>query len=118
MRIRTRVYKKSFHFFYKRIYITMACSPTMMKYTGYLHIVALIVAIYGTIHQVEAVRKGEPYSPALSIALTIMLALRIPNQVCVAQKISHGWYSVIGTVVGASGFAYLAYIEHKAAKKQ
>ena len=96
----------------------MACSPTMMKYTGYLHIIALIVAIYGTIHQVEAVRKGEPYSPALSIALTIMLALRIPNQVCVAQKIAHGWYSVIGTVVGASGFAYLAYIEYTAAKKQ
>ena len=31
----------------------MKCSPKMMRYTGYLHILALAVAIYGTYHQVE-----------------------------------------------------------------
>ena len=29
----------------------MKCSESMMKYTGYLHILALAVAIYGTYHQ-------------------------------------------------------------------
>ena len=95
----------------------MKCSSNMMKYTGYLHIVALIVAIYGTEQQINAVKNKTPYSPALSIALTLMILLRIPNQICVAQTESHGWYSVIGSFVGAAGFGYLAYIEYKSAKK-
>jgi len=33
-----------------------------MKYTGYLHIIALIVAIYGTMHQIDAVKNDKPYS--------------------------------------------------------
>ena len=94
----------------------MGCSKDMMKYTGYLHILALMIAIYGTYRQIDAVKGGEPFSPALSIALTVMLALRIPNQICVALKESHGWYSVIGTVVGAASFGYLAYVETQQAK--
>ena len=95
----------------------MKCSPKMMKYTGYLHILALCVAIYGTFHQIDAVQSGKPFSPALAVALTMMLVLRIPNQVCVAFKESHGWYSVVGTVVGAFSFAYLAYTEYSQATK-
>ena len=41
----------------------------MMKYTGYLHILALIIAIYGTMQQIDAVKTGKPYSTALSISL-------------------------------------------------
>ena len=51
----------------------MKCSPSMMKYTGYLHILALAVAIYGTYHQVDAVQNNKPFSPALAVALTVML---------------------------------------------
>jgi len=69
------------------------------------------VAVYGTSYQIDAVKKGKPYSPYLAGALTVMLLLRIPNQMCVAFTSSHGWYSVIGTIVGAMGFAYLAYVE-------
>lgn len=96
----------------------MNCSPKMMQYTGYLHIIALIVAIYGTFHQIDAVKSGKPFSPALAMALTLMLILRIPNQICVAFKESHGWYSVIGTVVGACSFAYLAYTEYNQSIKK
>ena len=32
-----------------------------------------------------------------------MLLLRIPNQICVSLRESHGWYSVFGTVMGAAG---------------
>ena len=93
----------------------MQCSNEIMNYTGYLHIIALVIAIYGTIHQIDAVEKNTPYSPYLSVALTAMLLLRVPNQICVATKQSHGWYSVIGTIVGAASFGYLAYVEYKAA---
>ena len=94
----------------------MTCSDSMMKYTGYLHIIALAVAIYGTYHQIDSVKSGQAYSPSLAIALTIMLLLRIPNQICVAQKIFHGWYSVVGTLMGAASFAYLGYIEYQQGK--
>ena len=94
----------------------MKCGDSMMKYTGYLHILALIVAIYGTYSQIDAVKSGKPFSPNLAIALTVMLLLRVPNQICVAQREFHGWYSVIGTVVGAASFAYLGYTEYQQAK--
>lgn len=96
----------------------MKCNSVLMKYTGYLHILALIVAIYGTYHQIESVKSGEPYSPYLAIALTIMLLLRVPNQICVAFKEFHGWYSVIGTLVGAASFGYLAYVEYNQNNKK
>ena len=95
----------------------MKCSNNMMKYTGMLHIFALIVAMYGTYHQIDSVKQGKAFSPALAIALTIMLLLRIPNQVCVATRESHGWFSVVGTVVGAFSFAYLAYTQSQQANK-
>ena len=87
----------------------MKCTEKMMRYTGYLHVVALVVAIYGTYAQIKAVRTGQPFSMALALSLTLMLLLRIPNQICVSLKESHGWYSVFGTVMGALGFALLAY---------
>jgi hypothetical protein len=91
----------------------MKCSPMMMKYTGYLHILALITAIYGTSQQIDAVKTGKPYSMALSVSLTLMLLLRVPNQICVSMQEPHGWYSVMGTLVGASGFGYLAFVEYQ-----
>ena len=96
----------------------MKCSPAMMKYTGYLHILALDVAIYGTYHQIDSVKSGKAYSPYLAVALTVMLLLRVPNQICVAMKEFHGWYSVFGTLMGAAGFAYLGYIEYEQSKKK
>ena len=96
----------------------MKCSPSMMKYTGYLHILALAVAIYGTYHQVDVVQNNKPFSPALAVALTVMLLLRVPNQICVATKEFHGWYSVFGTLMGAAGFAFLGYTEYQASLKK
>ena len=91
----------------------MKCSAAMMRNTGYLHIIALIVAIYGTVKQIDAVNSGKPFSVALSLSLTAMLLLRIPNQICVAFKESHGWYSVMGTVLGAASFAYLSWVTYQ-----
>ena len=88
----------------------MKCSAAMMRNTGYLHIIALIVAIYGTVKQIDAVNSGKPFSVALSLSLTAMLLLRIPNQICVSFEKFDGWYTVIGTLMGVIGFAYLTYI--------
>jgi len=99
----------------------MKCSKSVMKYTGYLHIIALVVAIYGTFHQIDAVKNDKPFSPILSLSLTTMLLLRVPNQICVALKEPEGWYSVIGTLVGAASFGYLGYetyLQEKVKKTQ
>ena len=96
----------------------MKCSEKMMRYTGYLHIVALVVALYGTYAQIDAVKTGKPFSMALALSLTVMLLLRIPNQICVALQESHGWYSVLGTVMGAAGFGLSTYETYKKSEEQ
>lgn len=92
----------------------MICDPWIMNFTGFLHLVALGVSFYGTYLQVQSVQQGKPDSPVLAIALTLMLLLRVPNQICVALRESHGWFSVVGTLAGAFGFGYLAYVTYKA----
>ena len=95
----------------------MYCSKQLMKNTGYLHIIAIIVAVIGTFKQIDSVKKGEVASIALSLSLMIMLLLWIPNQICVALDSSHGWYSVIGTIIGALSYGILTYYNYKAGKK-
>jgi len=46
-----------------------------------------------------------------------MLLLRVPNQICVAMDNNHGWFSVVGTLIGAAGFAYLTYIRVEEGRK-
>ena len=48
----------------------MKCSDAMMKYTGYLHFVALAV-IWGT--ETDDVKNDRPTSIWLSLSLAIML---------------------------------------------
>ena len=59
----------------------MKCTPAMMRMTGYLHVIALIVAMYGTYRQIDS--SDRNLSAALAMSLTFMLLLRIPNQICV-----------------------------------
>lgn len=96
----------------------MFCDPLTLKITGFLHVIALVVSFYGTYEQVQSVQQGKPDSPILAIALTFMLLLRIPNQICVALREPHGWFSVIGTLAGALGFGYLAYVTQKYSKSK
>ena len=41
-----------------------------------------------------------------------MLLLRVPSQVCVSLSEPHGWLTVLGTIMGASGFAMIAYMTY------
>lgn len=90
----------------------MKCSPFIMNLTGYLHIFSLAFAVFGTYMQIDALHKDKPNSIWLSLSLCIMLLLRIPNQVCLSLIHSHGWYNVIGTLMGSLSFAYLTYLTH------
>ena len=94
-----------------------ACGNTTMTLTGYLHLVAMAVAIGGTYMQIESTIKGYPFSIWLSLSLTIMLALRLPNQICVAMREPHGWYSVFGTLIGVTSYAILFYFNLKNQKQ-
>jgi len=91
----------------------MKCNKLVMKITGYLHILALGVSILGTYKQIESIKRNVPYSPWLSISLVFMLLLRIPSQICVSLSESHGWFTVIGTLMGATGFSIVAYMTYK-----
>ena len=88
----------------------MKCNDTLFNITGKLHILSLIIAVFGTYKQIESIQNNEPHSIWLSLTLTIMLLLRIPNQICVSFEKFDGWYTVIGTVMGVIGFSYLTYI--------
>ena len=90
----------------------MKCSPFIMNLTGYLHIISLMFAVFGIYMQIDALHKNKSNSIWLSFSLCIMLLLRIPNQICLSFMHSHGWYNVIGTLMGASSFGYLSYLTH------
>ena len=95
----------------------MACSKRIMHLTGLLHIVALFVAIFGTYKQIESVKSGAGPSVALSLSLMIMLLLRIPNQVCVARKESHGWLSVTGSIIAMITYIALSIVIYQESQK-
>ena len=94
----------------------MGCSLRMMKLTGSLHVIALMVTMFGTYKQIESINAGEPASLALSLSLMMMMLLRVPNQICVALESSHGWLSVVGSILGAMAFGILTYYNYKAIK--
>lgn len=94
-----------------------ACSDSTMSLTGYLHFIAMAVAIGGTYMQIDNTVKGKPFSIWLSLSLTIMLILRLPNQICVALREPHGWYSVFGTLMGVTSYAILFYFNLKYQKQ-
>jgi len=60
--------------------------------------------------QIQAMHTNQPNSIWLSLSLCIMLLLRIPNQVCLSFIHHHGWYNVIGTLLGVLSFGYLTYL--------
>lgn len=95
----------------------MRCSDSMMKYTGYLHILSIIIAIFGTSKQVDAIKSGDSHSLWLTMSLAVFLLLKIPNQICVATRESHGWFSVFGTLMGVFGFLYISYVSYEYNKK-
>ena len=90
----------------------MECDDLFFYVSGKLHILSLIIAVFGTYKQIDSIQNDEPHSIWLSLTLAIMLLLRIPNQVCVSFREFDGWYTVIGTLMGVIGFSYLTYITY------
>ena len=91
----------------------MKCNSTIMEYTGYLHVFSLLFAVFGTYKQIEALNENKKNSIWLTLSLTLMLLMRIPNQICLSFIHHHGWYNVFGTLMGSLSFAYLTYLTHE-----
>ena len=91
----------------------MKCNDILFNITGKLHILSLMIAVFGTYKQIESIQENKPHSIWLSLTLTIMLLLRVPNQVCVSFENFDGQYTVIGTLMGVIGFSYLTYITYE-----
>ena len=90
----------------------MRCPKVFMRITGSFHILSLLISLLGILIQIYSIGKKRPFSPALSIALTIVLIIKLPNQICIACKESYGWISVVGTTAGIILFSVLSYLQY------
>lgn len=88
----------------------MKCSKTITKFTGFIHVFALFVTFAGMAFQFNALTNDQPYAIWLPVSLALMMLLRIPNQVCVAFDSPHGWFSVIGSIIGLIGYVALTVV--------
>lgn len=97
--------------------MTRDCSPKVMKITGVFHFFAIMAALIGTGFQFYNVKTHKALSYSLPLGLAIMMLLRIPNQVCVAWREPHGWFSVVGSVIAMITYIALTIVTHHESKK-
>ena len=94
----------------------MPCSKITSKVTGFIHLFALIITFVGMGFQLAAVANDQPYAIWLPVSLSLMMLLRIPNQICVALESPDGWFSVIGSVIGLLGYIALTIVTFNKSK--
>ena len=94
----------------------MKCTKSGFKITGVLHVLALLVTFIGMGFQFYSVANDQPYAIWLPLTLCIMMLMRIPNQICVALENSHGWFSVMGSIFGLSGYIALTVVTFSKSK--
>ena len=80
------------------------CTDKIFKISRYFHILSIMVIMAGTGINMYASFNHQYTGFWLPLALSIMILLRLPNQVCVAHEHSDGWLSVIGSIIGMIGF--------------
>ena len=97
--------------------MTGKCSSKVMKITGIFHILAIMAALIGTGYQFYFVKTHKALSYSLPLSLAVMMLLRIPNQVCVARKESHGWLSVTGSVIAMITYIALSIVIYQESQK-
>jgi hypothetical protein len=78
--------------------------------TNYIQILSIIISIIGVSYQIYCIKNNYLLSSVLSICLTFVLLLKLPNQICVAFEESNGWTTVYGTIISTLLFSYLSYI--------
>ncbi len=96
----------------------MKCSKNITKFTGFIHVFALLITFVGMSFQFNAVSNNQPFAIWLPVSLALMMLLRIPNQVCVAMDSPHGWFSVIGSVIGLIGYVALTIVTNRKATEK
>tara|TARA_B100000686_G_scaffold328345_1_gene388238 strand:+ start:535 stop:831 length:297 start_codon:yes stop_codon:yes gene_type:complete len=88
-----------------------------MKITGGFHVLAIMAALIGTGFQFYNVKTHKALSYSLPLGLAIMMLFRIPNQICVAWREPHGWFSVVGSAIAMVTYIALTIMTHQESKK-
>ena len=96
----------------KNINLDKVCNSNSKKYTNYLHILTIIIALFGVFYQIYCLKNNYLTSPILPISITLVLSLRLPNQICIAHNEPNAWTSVIGTILSLISFIYLSILTY------
>lgn len=88
----------------------MHCSETFRTISGYFHGLAIvIIAIFSGI-QIYDLKSGSPNRYWVPLGIAIMMALRLPNVICIALNDSHGWFVFVGSIVALVVNAYITHL--------
>ena len=88
----------------------MHCTPRFKQITGYLHGLAIfIIAIFSGI-QIYDIKAGKKSTYWIPLGIAIMMALRLPNVVCIALNDPHGWYVFVGSIIALISNAYITHL--------
>ena len=88
----------------------MHCTPQFKKISGYLHGIAIaVVAIFSSI-QIYDLKAGKQSKYWVPLGIAIMMALRLPNVLCIALNDSHGWYVFVGSVIALITNSYITHL--------
>ena len=97
--------------------VNYKCSSTLRTITGFLHGIAIAVVIIFSGIQIYNIKKETQIHYWLPLSIAIMMALRLPNIICVALNDSHGWFMVVGTIAALITYSYITKISYDMSKK-
>ena len=91
----------------------MGCSDPVRLVSGWVHgISILIVAVVASI-DLYSLANNNLISAWFPLSIAFMMLIRIPNQICVANNIASGWYSVVTSILDFFIWTAIAYVIHK-----
>ena len=88
----------------------MHCTPRFKQISGYFHGLAVAVIAICSGIQIYEIQAGKKASYLVPLGIAIMMALRLPNVLCIALNDSHGWYVFIGSIIALVCNAYITHL--------
>lgn len=88
----------------------MYCSSLFKTISGYLHGLAIVVIAIFSAVQIYDIKAGKRSKYWVPLGIAIMMALRLPNILCIALVEPHGWYVFIGSIIALITNAYITHL--------
>tara|TARA_Y100001958_G_C21234511_1_gene560672 strand:- start:1897 stop:2178 length:282 start_codon:yes stop_codon:yes gene_type:complete len=88
----------------------MHCSSLFKTISGYLHGLAIVVIAIFSAVQIYDIKAGKRSKYWVPLGIAIMMALRLPNVLCIALVEPHGWYVFIGSIIALITNAYITHL--------